>query len=61
MTKTEIEQLKTQLSIAIRNGEFFAKQFKKQLEINHELALENKRLRALVRINNRRKHHDKTL
>jgi regulator of replication initiation timing len=60
MTNTEIEQLKTQLTISLRNGEFYAKQFKKQLDINHELALENKRLRTLVKIN-RRKHHDKTL
>jgi len=60
MTNTEIEQLQTQLTISLRNGEFYAKQFKKQLEINHELALENKRLRTLVKIN-RRKHHDKTL
>jgi regulator of replication initiation timing len=53
--QTEIEQLQTQLTISLRNGEFYAKQFKKQLEINHELALENKRLRALVKINRRRK------
>jgi len=55
MTNTEIEQLQTQLTISLRNGEFYAKQFKKQLDINHELALENKRLRALVRINKRRR------
>jgi regulator of replication initiation timing len=60
MTNTEIEQLQTQLTISLRNGEFYAKQFKKQLDINHELALENKRLKTLVKIN-RRKHHDKTL
>ena len=53
--QTEIEQLQTQLTISLRNGEFYAKQFKKQLDINHELALENKRLRALVRINKRRR------
>jgi hypothetical protein len=58
--QTEIEQLQIQLSISLRNGEFYAKQFKKQLEINHQLALENKRLKTLVKIN-RRKHHDKTL
>jgi len=58
--QTEIEQLQTQLSISLRNNEFYAKQFKKQLEINHQLALENKRLKTLVKIN-RRKHHDKTL
>jgi regulator of replication initiation timing len=60
MTNTEIEQLQIQLSISLRNGEFYAKQFKKQLDINHELALENKRLRALVRINKRRRKWQST-
>jgi hypothetical protein len=60
MTNTEIEQLQTQLTISLRNGEFYAKQFKKQLDINHELALENKRLRALVRINKRRRKWQST-
>lgn len=58
--QTEIEQLQTQLTISLRNGEFYAKQFKKQLDINHELALENKRLRALVRINKRRRKWQST-
>jgi hypothetical protein len=53
--QTEIEQLQTQLSISLRNNEFYAKQFRKQLDINHELAMENKRLKALVKINKRRK------
>jgi regulator of replication initiation timing len=60
MTNTEIEQLQTQLTISLRNGEFYAKQFKKQLDINHELALENKRLKALVRINKRRRKWQST-
>jgi hypothetical protein len=55
MTNTEIELLQIQLAVLKRNGDFYAKQFKKQLDINHELALENKRLRALVKINRRRK------
>lgn len=49
------EQLKdTQIEILQRNCNFYAEQFKKQLAINHELSLENSRLKALLKLSKRR-------
>jgi hypothetical protein len=51
-----MEELKDiQIEVLKRNNDFYFSQFKKQLEINHTLAMENARLKALVKILSRKK------
>jgi regulator of replication initiation timing len=52
-----MEELKDiQIEVLKRNNDFYFSQLKKQIEINHTLAMENARLKALVKILSRKNY-----